>query len=443
MASFTSHLSLHTGPATYYSRKWLTYTMSSGPHFTRSKAIVLSLKNSEGKIPLELSSKQLRFSGLDQLTRRCGSVQIPVIKAAGVEPSSAPAEEDPNFPILLYLDCFVSVAQLAVGVTLCIMNWSLGFHKRAPINKDLLTVIAPIAVFHTVVHLLFNNILNSEVVRPVSLIHKGNAPSLTSGAFCFGAILCYIWLLDFSIRLMDCYRPPFFLDILGVRCPYRYSTNVYAYVSIISLFFCIPLALHMEGPTMLYDQLSRAIAKNGMVTIFIFKNLYQYIHEADSEMKLYLTAIVDLALETRCKLEEQMTATSPVDNTTKVVVRELPYAETFGDNSNLTIPESGQSTIRNVSGLVKFVAVLITGRPVVVHPFLDTVDILVAAWLPISEGQGVTDVLLVNGDYGFTGKLARTWFKSVDELPMNVGDRRYDPLYPFGFGPTSTPTKTT
>ncbi|KAF5823506.1 putative glucan 1,3-beta-glucosidase [Helianthus annuus] len=124
-----------------------------------------------------------------------------------------------------------------------------------------------------------------------------------------------------------------------------------------------------------------------------------------------------------------------------IVVGEPPYAETFGDNSNLTIHEPGPSTIKNVCGSVKCVVVLITGRPVVVQPFVDTIDALVAAWLPGTEGQGVTDVLF--GDYGFTGKLARTWFKSVDQLPMNVGDPHYDPLYPFGFGLTTDPTKTT
>ncbi|XP_076950068.1 uncharacterized protein LOC143622942 [Bidens hawaiensis] len=123
-----------------------------------------------------------------------------------------------------------------------------------------------------------------------------------------------------------------------------------------------------------------------------------------------------------------------------VVVGEPPYAETFGDSSNLTVPEPGPSTIKNVCGSVKCVVVLITGRPVVVQPFVDTADALVAAWLPGTEGQGVTDVLF--GDYGFTGKLARTWFKSVDQLPMNVGDPHYDPLYPFGFGLVTTPNKT-
>ncbi|KAK1365836.1 Beta-glucosidase bogh3b [Heracleum sosnowskyi] len=115
-----------------------------------------------------------------------------------------------------------------------------------------------------------------------------------------------------------------------------------------------------------------------------------------------------------------------------VVVGETPYAETFGDSTNLTIPEPGPSIITNVCGNIKCVVVLITGRPVVIQPYLANIDSLVAAWLPGSEGQGIADVLF--GDYGFTGKLPHTWFKTVDQLPMNVGDSHYDPLFPFGYG---------
>ncbi|KAK4793240.1 hypothetical protein SAY86_023675 [Trapa natans] len=120
-----------------------------------------------------------------------------------------------------------------------------------------------------------------------------------------------------------------------------------------------------------------------------------------------------------------------------VVVGELPYAETFGDNTNLTIPLSGTATIMNVCGSVKCVVIVISGRPVVLQPYVLLVDAFVAAWLPGSEGQGVADVLF--GDYGFTGKLPRTWFKTADQLPMNVGDTHYDPLFPFGFGLTTKP----
>lgn len=123
-----------------------------------------------------------------------------------------------------------------------------------------------------------------------------------------------------------------------------------------------------------------------------------------------------------------------------VVVGEPPYAETFGDSLNLTISEPGPSTIQNVCGAVKCVTVIISGRPVVIQPYVSLMDALVAAWLPGSEGQGVADVLF--GDYGFTGTLSRTWFKTVDQLPMNIGDKHYDPLFPFGFGLTTKPTKT-
>ncbi|KAM3278113.1 hypothetical protein ACQJBY_045777 [Aegilops geniculata] len=122
-----------------------------------------------------------------------------------------------------------------------------------------------------------------------------------------------------------------------------------------------------------------------------------------------------------------------------VAVGEHPYTETKGDNLNLTIPEPGLSTVQAVCGAVRCATVLISGRPVVVQPLLAASDALVAAWLPGSEGQGVTDALF--GDYGITGKLPRTWFKSVDQLPMNVGDAHYDPLFPLGYGLTTKGTK--
>ncbi|KAG8387307.1 hypothetical protein BUALT_Bualt02G0007700 [Buddleja alternifolia] len=122
-----------------------------------------------------------------------------------------------------------------------------------------------------------------------------------------------------------------------------------------------------------------------------------------------------------------------------VVVGEAPYAEMFGDSTNLSIIDPGPSTIKNVCAAVKCIVVVVSGRPVVMEPYIAQIDALVAAWLPGTEGQGVADALF--GDYAFTGKLARTWFKSVNQLPMNVGDSHYDPLFPFGFGLTTKPTK--
>ena len=64
----------------------------------------------------------------------------------------------------------------------------------------------------------------------------------------------------------------------------------------------------------------------------------------------------------------------------------------------------------------------------------DTADAIVAAWLPGSEGQGVADVLF--GDHYPSGKLSFTWPRSMAQIPINVGDSPYDPLYAYDFGLT-------
>lgn len=116
-----------------------------------------------------------------------------------------------------------------------------------------------------------------------------------------------------------------------------------------------------------------------------------------------------------------------------VVVGETPYVETMGDNSVLTIPLNGPEVINAVCNKnMKCLVIMISGRPLVVEPYLKKMDAFVAAWLPGSEGQGVADVIF--GDYDFHGRLPITWFKNVDQLPMNFGDENYDPLFPFGFG---------
>ncbi|KAL6276687.1 hypothetical protein ACE6H2_020288 [Prunus campanulata] len=98
-----------------------------------------------------------------------------------------------------------------------------------------------------------------------------------------------------------------------------------------------------------------------------------------------------------------------------VAVGEVPYAETRGDSLNLTIPEPGPSIITNVCGTVKCVVIVVSGRPVVIEPYLSSIDALVAAWLPGTEGQGISDVLF--GDYGFSGKLPRTWGQDSRSTP--------------------------
>jgi len=116
-----------------------------------------------------------------------------------------------------------------------------------------------------------------------------------------------------------------------------------------------------------------------------------------------------------------------------VVVGETPYAESAGDNKELTLSSGDRSAIENARKSGKpVVTVLVTGRPLIVTDWLASTDALVVAWLPGTEGDGVADVLF--GDYKPTGKLPHSWPRSVEQLPINHGDATYDPLFPYGFG---------
>ncbi len=116
-----------------------------------------------------------------------------------------------------------------------------------------------------------------------------------------------------------------------------------------------------------------------------------------------------------------------------VVIGEKPYAEGAGDSVELALPKENFTTLANMKKAgIPLVVVLLTGRPVILGEVLDQAQAIVAAWLPGSEGQGVADVLF--GDYKPTGKLSHSWPRRVSQLPLNVGDKNYDPLFPFGYG---------
>ncbi|KAM1262939.1 hypothetical protein ACFX13_028673 [Malus domestica] len=114
-----------------------------------------------------------------------------------------------------------------------------------------------------------------------------------------------------------------------------------------------------------------------------------------------------------------------------VVVGEAPYAEGRGYSSELVIPFNGTDVISSTADRIPVLAILISGRPLVLEPWLlEKMDALVAAWLPGTEGEGIVDAIF--GDFDFEGRLPVTWFKRVEQLPMHAAD----PLYPLGFGMT-------
>lgn len=122
-----------------------------------------------------------------------------------------------------------------------------------------------------------------------------------------------------------------------------------------------------------------------------------------------------------------------------VVIGETPYAEGAGDRTDLNLSTEDIMAIENVKNAgIPVVAILISGRPMIIEPILDNCQAFMAAWLPGTEGQGVADVLF--GDYNFTGKLSHTWPRKMSQIPINYGDANYNPLFPYGFG-LSYPTK--
>jgi len=141
-----------------------------------------------------------------------------------------------------------------------------------------------------------------------------------------------------------------------------------------------------------------------------------------------------------------------------VVVGESPYAEGFGDIrscENLIIEAgsqiNGQINISEPYGhslelkelhpedyqvikalsdkALPVIVILISGRTLIINPELEESAAFIAAWLPGSEGQGVSDMLF--GDFNFQGKLSFSWPKT---LSYEKKKKTAKPLFPLGYG---------
>ena len=118
-----------------------------------------------------------------------------------------------------------------------------------------------------------------------------------------------------------------------------------------------------------------------------------------------------------------------------VVVGETPYAEMQGDRADLTLAPEDVRAIYNMKRAgIPVVAVLLSGRPMIIGDVLGQTDAFLAAWLPGTEGEGVADVLF--GDYKPTGKLSFSWPRSMAQIAIHHGDPNYSPLFPYGYGLT-------
>jgi beta-glucosidase len=116
-----------------------------------------------------------------------------------------------------------------------------------------------------------------------------------------------------------------------------------------------------------------------------------------------------------------------------VVIGETPYAEGVGDSGDVALSQEDVIAVKNMkSAGIPVVVVVYSGRPLILGDVFDQSSALVAAWLPGTEGEGITDVLF--GDCKPTGKLSFTWPRSADQIPMHKGDKQYDPLFPLDYG---------
>nr|KAJ0226299.1 hypothetical protein LSAT_V11C100046380 [Lactuca sativa] len=182
---------------------------------------------------------------------------------------------------------FVSVIHLAVGVVYCLGSWSVGLPKRAPIDSNLLKLLIPVAVCHALGHVTSNV---SFAAVAVSFTHtiKALEPFFNASAsqFILGqSIPITLWLsllpVVLGVSMASLTELSFnwlgFISAMISNISFTYrsiyskkamttmdSTNLYAYISIIALFVCIPPAIILEGPQLLKHGFSDAIAKVGM-----------------------------------------------------------------------------------------------------------------------------------------------------------------------------------
>ncbi|KAH9708036.1 triose phosphate/phosphate translocator TPT [Citrus sinensis] len=238
-----------------------------------------------------------KFSGGSQQIRRRGTVDFPVVSAAAagadghaheteIEVSDGYAKPSKSFgerfPALVtgffFFMCFVSVIHLLVGVVYCLVSWTVGLPKRAPINKELLVILTPVAFCHALGHVMSNI---SFAAVAVSFTHtiKALEPFFNAAAsqFVLGhQIPLSLWLslapVVIGVSMASLTELSFnwtgFISAMISNIAFTYrsmdSTNVYAYTSIIALLFCIPPAVLIEGPQLMQYGFKAAIAKVGL-----------------------------------------------------------------------------------------------------------------------------------------------------------------------------------
>jgi beta-glucosidase len=123
-----------------------------------------------------------------------------------------------------------------------------------------------------------------------------------------------------------------------------------------------------------------------------------------------------------------------------VAFGEQPYAEGHGDRIHLSYSSNEPGPLQLLRRLktagLPIISVFLTGRPLWVNPELNASDAFVVAWLPGTEAAGISDLIFSNSQFDFKGKLPFSWPATPYQTPLNLGDKDYRPLFPYGFGLT-------
>lgn len=115
-----------------------------------------------------------------------------------------------------------------------------------------------------------------------------------------------------------------------------------------------------------------------------------------------------------------------------VVLAEEPYAEGMGDRADLGLSADQIGLIERMRDKVEhLIVILLSGRPLIITDQLPLIDAFIAAFLPGSEGDGLSDLLF--GQAPFTGKLSFAWPKSMAQIPLQ--DEKH--LFEIGDGITT------
>ena len=122
-----------------------------------------------------------------------------------------------------------------------------------------------------------------------------------------------------------------------------------------------------------------------------------------------------------------------VDAAIVVIGEKTPYAEGAGDKESLNLDRTDVNLLKKIKEKgIPTIAVLISGRPMIIGEALPYTDAIIAAWFPGTEGDGIAEVLF--GDYDPSGKLTHSWPRNMDQVPVNFGDDNYDPLFNYKHG---------